>query len=114
MKLADLKAAGGFVPSAPVACSVEWKRDNETLAFVIHVKRHSFGTIEQLLSDKDDEKSRSAAYIAESILLGDNGKEKLSYADAYALEPSLAAVFIKAINDVNGTGDSSKNSNPPT
>ena len=114
MKLADLKAADGFVPTAPVACEVEWKHGDETLAFTIHVKRHSFGTIEQLLSDKDDEKSRSAAYIAESILLGENGKEKLSYADAYALEPSLAAVFIKAINDVNGTGDSAKNSNPPT
>lgn len=114
MKLADLKAAGGFVPSAPVAIEVEWKRGEESLKFTIHVKRHSFGTIEQLLSDKDDEKSRSAAYIAESILLGDAGKEKLSYADAYALEPSLAAVFIRAINDVNGTGDSSKNSNPPT
>ena len=114
MKLADLKAAGGFVPSAPVAKEVEWTHGGETLAFTIHIKRHSFGTIEQLLSDKNDDKSRSAAYIAESILLGDGGKEKLSYGDAYALEPSLAAVFIKAINDVNGTGDSAKNSNPPT
>ena len=64
MKLAALKAAGGFVPSAPVACEVEWKRGDESLSFTIHVKRHSFGTIEQLLSEKNDEKSRSAAYIA--------------------------------------------------
>ena len=114
MKLADLKTAGGFVPSAPVAQDVEWKHGEETLNFTIHIKRHSFGTIEQLLSDKDDAKSRSAAFIAASVLLGDGGKEKLSYSDAYDLEPSLAAVFIRAINDVNGTGDASKNSNPPT
>lgn len=106
MKLADLKAKGGFVPSAPVAKEVEWDKDGEKLAFTIHIKRHSFGTIERLFADKDDELSRSAAYIAASVCLGAGGKESMSYEDAYQLEPSLAAVFIKAINEVNGTGAS--------
>lgn len=109
MKLADLKTAGGFVPAKPVPVEVEWKHGEDVTKFTVHVKRHSFGTIEQLLSDKDDDKSRSAAYIAASIRLGEDGKESMTYGDAYDLEPSLAGVFIKAINDVNGTGTEAKN-----
>jgi tail assembly chaperone len=71
----------------------------------VFVKRQSFGSIERLfLKDDDDDRSRSAAYIADTILLGDKGTEPMSYNDAYQLEPSLAKVLIEAINSVNGTG----------
>jgi tail assembly chaperone len=70
----------------------------------VFVKRQSFGSIERLFLGDDDDSSRSAAYIAATILLGDKGTEPLSYQDAYQLEPSLAKVLIEAINAVNGTG----------
>jgi hypothetical protein len=110
MKLQDLKDKGGFVPSAPVPVEVTWTRAGPDGAevsdtFTIHVKRQSFGAIERLLlvDDKDKDRSQSARFIAETVCLGEKGKEAISYADAYALEPSLAGVFLKAINEVNGT-----------
>ena len=109
MKLQDLKDKGGFVPSAPIPMEVTWARtgpDGELSdTFTIHVKRQSFGSIERLLltDPKDQDRSQSARFIAETILLGDKGKEAISYAEAYALEPSLAGVFLKAINEVNGS-----------
>ena len=111
MKLADLKTAGGFVPSAPVKKSVTWKRKgHDDVTFDVFIKRQSFGSVERLFLRDDDGRSRSAAYISEALLLGDKGNEPLSYDDAFQLEPSLAAVLIEAINDVNGTGrDEPKN-----
>lgn len=109
MKLQDLKDKGGFVPQAPIPMEVTWTRtvDGSEVSdtFTIHVLRQSFGTIERLLltDSKDPDRSQSARFIAETIRLGDKGKEVISYADAYALEPSLAGVFLKAINEVNGT-----------
>lgn len=107
MKLKDLKAAGGFVPAEPVTVSVTWERaGKDPVTFDVAVKRHSFGTIERLFADSDDERSRSAAYIAASILLEG---VPMKYEDAYQLEPSLAGVLIRAINQVNGTGQAPKN-----
>lgn len=110
MKLQDLKDRGGFVPQAPIPVEVTWTRKGPDGAeasdtFTIHVLRQSFGTIERLLltDSKDPDRSQSARFIAETIRLGDKGKEVITYADAYALEPSLAGVFLKAINEVNGT-----------
>lgn len=68
------------------------------------VKRQSFGSIERLFLSDEDDRSKSAAYIAATVLLGDKGAEPMSYEDAYQLEPSLAGVLIKAVNEVNGTG----------
>ncbi len=109
MNLSELKTKGGFVPLAPVKREVVWKRKNdageeEELKFFVFVKKHSFGTIEQIWSGEQD-KSKSAAYIAQSIRLGDKGQEEMSYEDAYQLDTGLATVFISAINEVNGTGD---------
>ena len=107
MNLKELKAAGGFVPAAPVSVPVTWERaGKDPVSFDVAVKRHSFGTIERLFADNDDERSRSAAYIAASILLEG---VPMTYEDAYQLEPSLAGVLIRAINQVNGTGQEPKN-----
>lgn len=103
MKIAELKKKGGFVPSALVKKEVTWKKGDDELTFTVHVKRQSFGTVEKLFSG-DDDQSRSAAFIAASLRLGENGVEEMTYEDAYQLDPSLAAVFIEAINEVNGTG----------
>ena len=53
--------------------------------------------------------SQRALVISEAVLLGEDGTERLSYADAEALEPSLAEVLTAAINAVNGGEASSKN-----
>lgn len=101
MKLSELKAKGGFVPSELVAKDVTWKRGDEELAFTIYVKRQSFGAMEKLFSG-DSDQSKSAKFISECIFLGENGKERISYEDAYQLDPGLAAVFAQAVNEVNG------------
>lgn len=110
MKLKDLKDMGGFVSSAPVAVDVTWNRPSaEPVTFTVHIRKHSFGTIEKLLNAVEDDRSRSAAYLSESVLLGDGGKEPLKYEDAYQLDPSLAAALAKAVNEVNATGGGEKN-----
>lgn len=108
MNLDDLRKKGGFVPLAPVKKEVVWTRHNETGeeisdTFDVYIKRHSFGAIESIWTG-DEDKSKSAAYISQSIRLGPGGKETLTYDDAYQLDPGLATVLITAINEVNGTG----------
>jgi hypothetical protein len=107
MKLQELRDLGGFVPVEPVERVVTWTRpvDGELKSdtFSVLIKRQSFGVIEKLLMAENDDRSRSARFLAESILLGD-GKERMSYEDAYRLEPSLASALIEAVNAVNGTG----------
>lgn len=109
MKLKDLQKKGGFVPQQPKAREVTWKRtgpDGNEISdtFTVFVRRQSFGGMERVLSidPNDPDRSRTAQYIAASICLGDAGEDTLSYADAYALEPSLAAVLLEAVNDANG------------
>jgi hypothetical protein len=102
MDLRELKAKGGFVSAEPVPTEVTWKRGEDSDTFTVHVVKQSFGAIEKLFGGADD-RSRSASFIAECIRLG-NGKERLTYDDAYALDPGLATVLVEAINKVNGTG----------
>lgn len=106
MNLKDLKDKGGFVSSKPVRKDVIWSRkvDGEEVSdtFTIHVRPMSYGDIERIFVDpKDQDRSRTAALLAESVLLGDEGKERLSYTDAYQLAPSLAAALSKAVSEVN-------------
>jgi hypothetical protein len=110
MNLAELKAKGGFVALAPVAKEVTWTHKNDAGeevkdTFTVFIKRHSFGTIEQIWAGESD-RSKSASYIAQSVRLGERGKDALSYEDAFQLDPSLATVLIGAINEVNSTGKS--------
>ena len=100
MKLSELKAMGGFVPSAPVAREVTWRGNT----FTVYIKRLSFGGIERLFLAENDDRSRSARYIAEAVCLEEGGKQPMAYADAYALEPTLARVLLDAVNAVNDSG----------
>lgn len=109
MNLSELKAKGSFVSPAPVKREVVWKRKNdageeEELKFFVFVKKHSFGTVDKIWSGEKDN-SKAAAYIAQSIRLGDKGQEQMSYEDAYQLDTGLASAFLSVINEVNGTGD---------
>ena len=107
MNLKDLKAKGGFVSTKPVEKKVVWKRKvgDEEMSdeFTVHVKPMSYGDIERIFIDpKDADRSRTAALIAASVLLND-GKEPLSYEDAYQLAPSLAKVLSEAVSEVNAS-----------
>lgn len=106
MNLKDLKEKGGFVSSKPVKKEVVWKHKvdgaevDET--FTIHVRPMSYGDIERIFIDpKDEDRSRTAALLSESVLLGDDAKERLTYTDAYQLAPSLAAALSKVVSEVN-------------
>ena len=106
MNLKELKDRGGFVSSKPVKKDVVWKRkvDGQEVedTFTVHVRPMSYGDIERIFIDpKDEERSRTAALLSESVLLGDDGKEKLSYTDAYQLAPSLATALSKVVSEVN-------------
>lgn len=129
MDLKQLQEEGGFVSPTPVVKEVTWKDrtadDGSALpdvTFTIHVKKLSFGTIDQLFvsDDKDAERSRMSAYIAAAVGLGDDGKQRLSYEKAYQLKPGLARALMEAIGEVNettsasGADASEKNSQPPT
>lgn len=107
MDIRELKAKGGFVSTSPVPIEVEWEHEDDageavTDKFTVHVVRQSFGAVEKLFASETD-RSRSAAFIAQCIRFGD-GAEKMTYDDAYQLDPGLAAVLMRAINDVNRTG----------
>jgi hypothetical protein len=111
MDLNQLRERGAIVPSATVETEVSWTRPDETGrditdTFTVHVVKHSFGTAERLvLADrKDPDFSQRAMLISESIRLGEGGSERLSYEDAYQLEPRLARAFLDAVYEVNGLG----------
>lgn len=106
MNLKQLRERGGFVPSAPVKKSIVWKTTDEKsgaeedVAFDIFVRKLSFGMVESIATDPDG-KSRNATLISLAVVLGDDGKETLSYTDAYQLKPSLARAMVIAIAEVN-------------
>lgn len=113
MNLKELRAKGAFVSAEPVKRDLSWTHTDGdvevTDQFSVWVKKHSFGTIERVfVTDKDDQ-SRSALLISESVFFGDEGKERISYVDAYQLDPSLAGLLMAAITEVNGLGDKQKN-----
>lgn len=106
MNLADLKAAGGIVTGELVSRSITWA----DMTFTILVKRLSYGEVERSVYDPADTRSRNAAMLSESVRLGDDGSEALSYEDAYRLDPSLALAMLTVVRDVNDP----KKSKPPT
>lgn len=112
MDLKQLMARGAIVESGLVAVDVKWTHiDPETQLevtdeFKVHVVRQSFGQIERLWNTPD-ERSRGAQLISEQIRFGQAGEERLTYEQAYALDPGLATELLAAHNAVN-----SKRRNP--
>lgn len=106
MDLRELKAKGGFVSAEPVPVEVTWKHGEDEDTFTVHVVKQSFGAVEKIALGKDD-RSRSATFIAECIRLGD-GSERMTYEDAYSLDPGLANVLFDAIKKVNRIGEATE------
>ena len=102
MDLNRLRELGGFVPPTPEKQEVTWQPiEGEPVTFSVHIKKLSAGTIEKLWSKTGQDRSHMAALIAEAVMLGDEGKERLSYDQAFDLDPSLAESLILAIDTVN-------------
>lgn len=114
MDLAALKARGGVISAAPIPKAVEWEHDDPetgekvTDKFIVHILRHSYGAMERMVLGEGD-RSKGALLISNCVRFGDAGDEVMSYEDAFQLDPGLAAVLMKAINEVNAA----KNSRPP-
>lgn len=105
--LKELQAKGGFISPVPVVKNIKWKgTDPETgdkadYDADIHVKRLSVGDQEEIHQSIEDGRSKTAKLIAAAITLGKDGKERLTFEQAYQLAPELAGAMIKAFNEVN-------------
>jgi hypothetical protein len=117
VNLDQLKSAGGIVSDKPVRQEIVWNRTTdegveETLTFDVYVVRLAYGDYEQLympttrtVDDDDAEPERhslQSELISLCIRLGENADERLTYEQAYRLQPGLAAAMIRAINKVMG------------
>lgn len=105
LKLADLKARGACVDTAPVRRSVTWLHtvngEEITDTFDVWVTRVSFGTIDRMSAAQQSERSRNAELIAASIRLGEHAEEEVTYDIAYSLHPMLALELVRAVGEVN-------------
>lgn len=99
--LKELKALGGVIADAPVEKSITFKIDEQEYAAKIYIKRLSIGDHEKLIGHIQGEE-RTAHLISTAVMLGDGGKERISFKDAYQLHPSLAEAMLGAFNEVNG------------
>lgn len=102
MDIKQLNSLGGFVSQVPKKVSKTWTHNNEDFDIEFFVIKQSFGQVERIyLSNNSDNTTRSRAseLISEFIRLGKDGSERLTYEQAYSLEPSLAGVFMEAINE---------------
>jgi hypothetical protein len=102
MDLAELQKIGGFVPSEPVKVKVDWNPpEGEPVSFDVHVRKLSAGALERLWVDTRTDQSSSATMISTAVLLGDKADQRLTYDQAFQLEPSLATALLEAVDQVN-------------
>lgn len=104
--LKELQAIGGFIADKPVLKTIKFQTPDEAGELVdrvydVFVKRLSVGDYEALFLTDKEEKSRTAKLISETIMLGKDGSERISFQQAYKLHPSLAAAMVEAFNEVN-------------
>lgn len=87
--------------------------DSDEITTEIFVRRLSIGIHEAMWTEaRGKDASMTAKLLSQSVRLGENGEQQLSYEEAYRLHPEIALAMAKAVNEVNG-GDR-KNSVPPT
>lgn len=113
MDLATLQSKGGFVPRELVKKELTWDHvgdDGEMYSdtFTVFVAKRVFADAERV-HNAPDEESRSAHLISALIRLGEDGSERLTYEQAYQLDPGLAVLFLNAITETNQPTPKSKN-----
>lgn len=97
MDINDLKKIGAIYTNKPEKKTIKWNNCGEDVEFTVFVCKLPYGDIERILKAE----SYTIALISEGLRLGDNGNERLSYEEAAMLDPSLANLFVQAINEVN-------------
>lgn len=106
LTLNELTKSGGFISATPIKRTITFKLDDGVEhTGDIHVKRLSIGDHEKLFTSVTDKQSRTALLISEVISLGDEGKERISFENAYKLHPALAAKMIEEYQAVNNGGE---------
>lgn len=100
MKLADLQAAGWIVPDELVKREVVW--DNGTAE--VSIKRMGYGEVEKAILDRTPDQSSNSAWLIAACVYLDDGKERLTYDQAYRLHPSLFKALSEAVTEVNDMG----------
>jgi len=102
--LKELRGLGAFVSDKPVRKDITFKLDDDIEhTFTIHVKKLSIGDYEALFLSGKDERSNTARMISSAVTVGDDGKEKIGFEDAYRLHPSLAGAMVTAFTEVNSS-----------
>lgn len=100
--LKELQALGGFVSDKPIPKEITFKKpDNEEVKAKIHVVKLGIGDYEKAVESKEGDRSHMAHIISSFIRLGEGGAEKISYEQAYRLNPNLGGAMINAFNEVN-------------
>lgn len=102
--LKDLRRLGGFISDELVKREISFRLtdDSEELTATIFVRRLSIGIHEAIWAGDKPDVSKTAKLLAETIRLGENGEEKMSYEEAFSLHPRIALAMSTAISDVNG------------
>lgn len=96
-----LKEIGAFVPDVPVKREIKFKLAGQEYDATIHVRQLSAGDYETIFLAGESGRSQTAEVISKCVTLGDSGKEKISFEEAYKLHPSVAAAMIDSFNEVN-------------
>lgn len=99
--LKHLKALGAIVNDKPIKKSISFDLDGQTYQAEVHVKRIGIGEYESLFLKGEDKRSRTSRVISEAVTLGEEGKERISFEDAYSMRPELAGALLNAFNEVN-------------
>lgn len=115
MNLRELKARGGLVSTLPIPKEIEWTHNDPdtgeevTEKFTVGIVKVAFGVLERVW-DAPDNHGKNATLISLTV---DWAGERLSYEDAYQLDPTLAGELVKAIREVRNASKP-KNSVPQT
>lgn len=99
----DLQALGAFVSDQTVEREIAFKIGGEDYKATIHVRRLSAGDYEELILSQQKGRSSMAEIISKAIRLGKDGRESMTFEQAYKLEQSVATAMVNAFNEVNAS-----------
>lgn len=104
--VADLKALGAFVDSAPVEREIKFTIAGVESTAKIWVRRQTLGQQERMFRQSNAESKSdpkfTAIMVSQLVLLGENASEQLDLEQAYSLHPAIGNAMIDAINEVSG------------
>lgn len=110
MDLQWLQDRGGLIPQSAIETrEVSWTHpgpdgQDVTDTFTVRVKKLTVGEVERLIAESGRKPglSYSATMISETVLLGDEGDARLTYEQAFQLDPMFAdRLLAEAVQKVN-------------